>query len=176
MTWTGLSGARFIRPIRWIVGLLEGKPLNFSYGGIAAGDTTRGHRFLGSAAIRVRAFSDYEKQLRSNGVIVRPAERLDKIQRELAAHTKQGSLHVHQDADLLQLVTYLNELPSVIKGDFDPSFLNLPDEILVTVNARSPEIFRGKRNAMGNWRHFSWRSSILPKTARDWSVQAMSAS
>src|SRR5882724_2553678 len=133
MTWTGLSGARFIRPIRWIVGLLEGKPLNFSYGGIAAGDTTRGHRFLGSAAIRVRAFSDYEKQLRSNGVIVRPAERLDKIQRELAAHTKQGSLHVHQDADLLQLVTYLNELPTVIQGDFDPAFLNLPDEILVTV-------------------------------------------
>jgi glycyl-tRNA synthetase beta chain len=133
MTWTGLSGARFIRPIRWIVGLLDGKPLKFSYGGIAAGDSTRGHRFLGSASIRVRAFADYEKQLRSNGVIVKPAERLDKIERELAAHTKRGSFRVHQDADLLKLVTYLNEFPSVIKGDFDPAFLNLPDEILVTV-------------------------------------------
>jgi len=81
----------------------------------------------------VRAFADYERQLRSNGVIVKPAERLDKIQRELAAHIKQGSLRVHQDADLLKLVTYLNEFPSVIKGDFDPAFLNLPDEILVTV-------------------------------------------
>jgi glycyl-tRNA synthetase beta chain len=133
MTWTGLSGVRFIRPIRWIVGLLDGKLLKFSHGGITAGDTTRGHRFLGSASIRVRAFADYEKQLRSNGVIVKPAERLDKIQRELAAHTKQGSFRVHQDADLLKLVTYLNEFPSVIKGDFDPAFLNLPDEILVTV-------------------------------------------
>jgi glycyl-tRNA synthetase beta chain len=133
MTWTGLSGARFIRPIRWIVGLLDGKPLKFSYGGIAAGDTTRGHRFLGSASIRVRTFADYEKQLRANGVIVKPAERLEKIEHELAARTKQGSLRVHQDADLLKLVTYLNEFPSVIQGDFDPSFLNLPDEILVTV-------------------------------------------
>ncbi len=54
MTWTGLSGARFIRPIRWIVGLLDGKPLKFSYGGIAAGDTTRAsferrHRQAGGA-------------------------------------------------------------------------------------------------------------------------------
>src|ERR1700747_3586210 len=133
MTWTGLSGARFIRPIRWIVGLLDGKPLKFSYGGVAAGDTTPGPRFLGSASIRVRAFADYEKRLRSNGVIVKPEERLDKIQRELAAHTKQGSFRVHQDVELLKLVTYLNEFPSVVKGDFDPAFLNLPDEILVTV-------------------------------------------
>jgi len=133
MTWTGLSGARFIRPIRWMVGLLDGKPLKFSYGGIAASDTTRGHRFLGSASIRVRTFADYAKSLRANGVIVRPSERLDKIQNELAAHTKKGSFRVHEDAELLKLVTYLNEFPTVIRGDFDPAFLNLPDEILVTV-------------------------------------------
>src|SRR5216683_320543 len=133
MTWTGLSGARFIRPIRWMVGLLDGKPLKFSYGGIAASDTTRGHRFLGSASIRVRTFADYAKSLRANGVIVRPSERLDKIQNELAAHTKKGSFRVHEDAELLKLVTYLNEFPTVIQGDFDPAFLNLPDEILVTV-------------------------------------------
>src|SRR5205814_5334263 len=133
MTWTGLSGARFIRPIRWMVGLLDGKPLKFSFGGIAAGDVTRGHRFLGSQSIRVRGFADYEKQLRANGVIIRPSERLDKIQRELGAHAKRGSYRVHEDAELLKLVAYLNEFPWVIHGDFDPSFLNLPDEILVTV-------------------------------------------
>ena len=52
MTWTGLDGARFIRPIRWIVAMLDGKPLKFSFGGVPAGDTTRGHRFLGAEAIR----------------------------------------------------------------------------------------------------------------------------
>ena len=133
MTWTGLSGARFIRPIRWMVGLLDGKPLKFSYGGIEAGDITRGHRFLGSSSIRVRAFADYEKQLRANGVVARPSERLAKIERELSEHAKKGSYRIHEDADLLKLVTYLNEFPSVIQGDFDPAFLNLPDEILVTV-------------------------------------------
>ena len=78
MTWTGLKGARFIRPIRWLVALLDGKPLKFSFGGVAAGDTTTGHRFLGKPQIRVTNFADYEKKLRANGVIVRPAERRKK--------------------------------------------------------------------------------------------------
>src|SRR3989449_4614903 len=72
MTWTGLEGARFIRPIRWIVAVLEGKPLKLSVAGIPAGDTTRGHRFLGSSAIRVNRFAGYEKQLHANAAIVRP--------------------------------------------------------------------------------------------------------
>src|SRR5215475_10159686 len=108
MTWTGLSGARFIRPIHWIIGLLDGKPLKFSYGGIAASDVTRGHRFLGAAAFRVKSFADYERSLRANGVIVRPAARRAKIEHELAAAAKKGSYRVHEDAGLLKLVTYLN--------------------------------------------------------------------
>jgi glycyl-tRNA synthetase beta chain len=133
MTWTGLSGARFIRPIRWIVAVLDGKPLKFSFGGVAAGNTTRGHRFLGAQSIRVRNFADYEKKLRANGVIVRPAERRAKIERELAEHAKAGGYRLHADAELLKLVTYLNEFPTVIEGRFDPAFLSLPDEILITV-------------------------------------------
>src|SRR5882762_3403965 len=133
MTWTGLDGPRFIRPIRWIVAVLDGKSLKLTCAGIAAGDTTRGHRFLGAQAIRVRNFAEYEKKLRTNGVIVRPAERRAKIERELAAQTKATSLRLHADASLLDLVTYLNEFPTVIQGNFDPAFLSLPDEILITV-------------------------------------------
>jgi len=133
MTWTGLKGARFIRPIRWIVALLDGKPLKFSFGGVTAGNTTRGHRFLGKPSIPVKDFADYEKKLRANGVIVRPEQRHEKITKELAAHSKRTGYHVHQDPALLELVTYLNEFPTVIEGDFDPSFLELPDEILITV-------------------------------------------
>ena len=133
MTWTGLGGARFIRPIRWIVAVFDGKPLKLSFGGVPAGDVTRGHRFLGGAAIRVRSFADYEKRLNSNGVIIRPSLRREKIARELAARIKSGGYHLHEDADLLKLVAYLNEYPTVIEGAFDPAFLSLPDEILVTV-------------------------------------------
>jgi len=133
MTWTGLEGARFIRPIRWLVGLLDSKPLKFSFGGVTAGEVTRGHRFLGKAEIRVKNFADYERQLRANGVIVRQEERREKISRELRSYAKNAGYTVHQDAALLELVTYLNEYPHVIEGHFDPSFLALPDEILVTV-------------------------------------------
>jgi glycyl-tRNA synthetase beta chain len=133
MAWAGLKGARFIRPIRWLVALLGGKPLKFSFGGVTAGDITSGHRFLGKSQIKVASFADYEKKLRANGVIVRPEERREKITRELVAHAKRSGSQAHEDAGLLELVTYLNEYPTVIGGDFDPSFLELPDEILITV-------------------------------------------
>jgi glycyl-tRNA synthetase beta chain len=133
MTWTGIDGARFIRPIRWIVAVMNGKPLKFSFAGVAAGDTTYGHRFLGKGPLHVRGFADYEKKLKANGVIVRPAERREKISKELAAHAKSAGYRIHEDAELLRLVTYLNECPSVLEGDFDPAYLALPDEILITV-------------------------------------------
>jgi glycyl-tRNA synthetase beta chain len=133
MTWTGLDGPRFIRPIRWILAVLDGKPLKFSIAGLPAGDTTRGHRFTGANSIRVRNFSDYEKKLHSNGAIIRPSRRREKIENELNAYAKRGGFRIHEDADLRKLVSYLNEYPTVIQGDFDPAFLALPDEILITV-------------------------------------------
>src|SRR5207247_672729 len=129
----GLDGARFIRPIRWIVAVLDGKPLKLSVAGIAAGRTTRGQRFLGSSAVTVSNFADYEKRLQQNGVIIRSAKRQEKIAAELEAHAKKGSYRIHEDATLRKLVAYLNEYPTVIQGNFDPAFLSLPDEILVTV-------------------------------------------
>src|SRR6266700_3848532 len=133
MTWTGLSGPRFIRPIRWVVAVYGGKPLKVAVGGIAAGNSTRGHRFLGSAAIRVSSFQDYEKKLQANGVIVRPARRQEKIGKELEGFANRGGYRIHEDSGLRTLVTHLNEYPTVIHGDFDPAFLNLPDEILISV-------------------------------------------
>ena len=65
MTWTGIDGARFIRPIRWIVAVVNGKPLKFSFAGVTAGDTTLGHRFLGKGPLRVKNFADYEKKLQN---------------------------------------------------------------------------------------------------------------
>ncbi len=148
MTWTGLDGARFIRPIRWIVALLGGKTLKFTFSGIPAGDVTRGHRFLGASEIRVRDFADYEKKLRANGVILRPSERREKIERELSAHTKKSGHRLHEDSSLLNLVAYLNEYPTVIEGGFDEKFLSLPDEILITVMRDHQKYFAiEKRNA-----------------------------
>src|SRR3989440_4956421 len=114
MTWTGLDGARFIRPIRWIVAVLDGKPLKLPIAGIAAGATTRGNRFLGSSAVTVSNFADYEKRLQQNGGIIRSAKRQEKIAAELEAHAKKGSYRIHEDATLRKLVADLNEYPTVI--------------------------------------------------------------
>ncbi len=133
MQWTGATGPRFIRPIRWIVALLGGKPIRFQFAGLASGNTTSGHRFLGSSKIRVSGWPDYEKRLRSNFVIVRPEERRKKVEREIVPLMGRRSLRVHDDPALLDMVTYLNEYPTVILGSFDESYLDLPDEILITV-------------------------------------------
>jgi glycyl-tRNA synthetase beta chain len=133
MTWTGIDGARFIRPIRWLLAVLNGKPMRFTFGGVSSGDKTFGHRFIGKGELTVKGFGEYEKKLGANGVIVRPQERREKIEKELNQLARKGGLQIHEDAVLKNLVCYLNEYPTVIEGEFDSAFLNLPDEILVTV-------------------------------------------
>lgn len=133
MYWTGAQGPRFIRPIRWIVALLDGKVISFSFAGIRSGNRTEGHRFLGKKNILVRGPADYEIQLKKNFILCRPQARRAKIEAELKTIGSRKGLHAHEDAGLLDLVTYLNEYPTVISGDFDPAFLTLPEEILITV-------------------------------------------
>ncbi len=133
MAWTGLHQARFIRPIRWIVATLGGKAIACSYAGVTAGNKTEGHRFLGKRSIAVTGPRDYEAKLKKNFVLCRPSARLKKIESEIHSLTSRRGLHAHEDSDLLNLVTYLNEYPTAIVGDFDASFLELPEEILITV-------------------------------------------
>ncbi len=133
MIWMGAQSPRFIRPIRWIVALLDGKVVSFSYADVRAGNHTDGHRFLGKRSILVSGPRDYEAKLKKNFVICRPEVRRKKIEAELHTLTTPKGLRTHEDAGLLELVTYLNECPSVILGKFDRGFLALPDEILITV-------------------------------------------
>ncbi len=145
MHWVGLAGPRFIRPIRWIVALLGGKAVSFELAGVRAGAESSGHRFLGKSTVRLKGVNDYAGRLKANGVLVRPEERQRKIERELAAATKRKQLIVHADETLLRSVVYLNEFPSVILGDFDPSYLDLPEEILITVMRDHQKYFAVQR-------------------------------
>jgi len=133
MYWTGKKGARFSRPVRWIVALLAGQIVKMEYEGIVAGNTTEGHRFLGKSKIRVTGAKDYEARLRRNFVIVEPDERRKKIEKEIRALTAKKKWRTHEDAGLMDLVVYLNEYPTVIAGEFDPAYLDIPSEILITV-------------------------------------------
>lgn len=133
MYWTGKRGARFIRPVRWIVALLDGKVVPFEFEGITSGDATEGHRSLGHSKIKVTGPKDYAAKLRRNFVLVDPEERRRKIEREIRGLAAKEKWHVHEDATLLDLVTYLNEYPTVIRGDFDAKYLELPSEVIITV-------------------------------------------
>jgi len=133
MYWTGARGPRFIRPIRWIVAILDGRVVPFSFAGVRSGNQTEGHRFLGKQVVPLRGPNDYDARLKKNFVIARPQERKNRITREVRAISARRGLRAHEDDALLELTTYLNEYPSVISGDYDPAFLELPDEILITV-------------------------------------------
>jgi glycyl-tRNA synthetase beta chain len=133
MYWTGATGLRFIRPIRWVIALLDGKVLKVTLGDAEASNVSRGHRFLGKSKIPVNGTKDYIRKLRANYVMVEPEERRSKIDEELGKLAGSKGLRIHEDSHLKDLVTYLNEFPSAIMGGFDPSYLELPDEILITV-------------------------------------------
>lgn len=133
MVWSGVRGPRFIRPIRWIVATLGGKTVHCGFADIQSGNQTDGHRFLGKRKVSVTGPLDYEARLKANFVLCRPEARRKKIEAELKEVTARKNLRPHEDQVLLEMVTYLNEYPTVILGDFDPAFLVLPEEILITV-------------------------------------------
>src|ERR1700732_4202342 len=133
MYWSRSDSPRFIRPIRWIVALLAGKVIPFSFAEVHSGSHTEGHRFLGKKRVPLSGPVDYEQKLKNNFVLCRPDVRRKKIEAEVQSLTARRPLRAPAAPDLLNLVTYLNEYPSVIMGNFDSSFLALPEEILITV-------------------------------------------
>lgn len=147
MYWITAESPRFIRPIRWIVAVLDGATVPFSFADVRSGSRTDGHRFLGKKGIAVTSARDYESKLRKNFVLCRPDERRKKIEAEIRASTLRRSMRAHEDPELLNLVTYLNEYPTVISGDFDPAYLELPDEILITVMRGHQKYFGVEKRA-----------------------------
>jgi glycyl-tRNA synthetase beta chain len=141
------STERFVRPVRWILALLDGRVVPFTFAGVRAANWTLGHRALGRKRIVVRSFADYIAQLRRNYVLVEPERRRQKIARELRQLAAQAHLRVHEDTELLDLVVYLNEFPTVIRGEFGPEFLHLPREILITVMRDHQKYFALERSS-----------------------------
>ena len=134
MYWSGKTGPRFIRPIRWIVALLGENVVPFEIAGVRSGNLTSGHRRLGAREVSVTA-SDYAQRLRENCVILSAEERRNKISAALAA------IRIKPDAALLETLVYLTEYPTPVTGNFDPRFLELPEEVLVTVMRHHQKYF-----------------------------------
>jgi glycyl-tRNA synthetase beta chain len=128
------TGERFVRPVRWIVALLDGETIPLEFDGIQAGNVSRGHRILSTGAVTITGSgSAYVDALRSAKVLGRE-EREQQIRKALDAATRTiPGARWREDKALLDSVVNLTEFPSVILGGFDPQFLALPEEVLVTV-------------------------------------------
>ncbi len=125
---------RFVRPVRWVVAMLDEATIPLEVAGIRAGKTSRGHQMLSGGEVTIpRAGSAYVDALRAVKVLGR-SEREHQIRKALdaAARTISGA-RWREDKSLLDTVVNLTEWPSVILGSFDPQFLALPEEVLVTV-------------------------------------------
>jgi glycyl-tRNA synthetase beta chain len=134
MYWTGKGGPRFIRPIRWILALLGEEVVPFELAGVRSGALTSGHRRLGAREIVVTT-ADYQQRLRDHYVILSAEERRNKIRGELAG------MRVKSDPALLETLVYITEYPTAIQGSFDPQFLELPEEVLITVMRHHQKYF-----------------------------------
>src|SRR5580692_10635079 len=126
-------GEMFVRPVRWLVAMLDEQVVPLELFGIAAGKTTRGHRIIGSKAVAISKPGAYVEALRGAKVLG-AAERDHVIHKALDAATRTISgARWREDKALVATVVNLTEFPSVILGNFDPEFLDLPEEVLVTV-------------------------------------------
>ncbi|MGB8888027.1 MAG: glycine--tRNA ligase subunit beta [Candidatus Korobacteraceae bacterium] len=134
MYWRGKSAERFVRPVRWLVTLLDGEVVPLEFAGIRAGHDTQGHRILSSGPLPIKQPAEYVSTLAKGSVIVTSAEREHRIRKALDAATRTiPGARWREDKTLLDTVVNLTEFPSVVLGNFDPEFLSLADEVLVTV-------------------------------------------
>ena len=130
MRW-GSGTLRWVRPLKRIVCLFDGQVVPFEVDGIASGDLTEGHRFLGAGKpIRVRDFADYRQKLQADFVLLDAADRRLRILEQARAACHARGLELVDDDGLLDEVSGLAEWPTPILGDMDPSFLDLPPEVI----------------------------------------------
>lgn len=130
MRW-GSYELRFVRPIRWLLALFGKEVIPFEITGVATGKISRGHRFLGGDA-EIAEPGQYVERLREQHVIVDVAEREQLIVAQIEQLMQDKNWVVAIKEDLLEEVLFLVEYPNVLFGSFDPDYLNIPQEVLIT--------------------------------------------
>jgi glycyl-tRNA synthetase beta chain len=135
MYWRAGKPERFVRPVRWVVALLDSAVVPLEIAGIVAGNASRGHRVLhGAAPVVIDEPKSYSRSLHAASVIVDVAARRGKIRKALDKVTRTiPGARWREDEALVETVLHLTEWPSAILGSFEAEYLSLPEEVLVTV-------------------------------------------
>jgi glycyl-tRNA synthetase beta chain len=164
MYWRAGKPERFVRPVRWVVALIDGSIVPLKIAGIAAGNASRGHRILhGDAPVVIRSAKEYAEALRGASVVVDVAERRQVIRKALDKATRTiAGARWREDEPLVETVTHLTEWPSVILGNFEAEYLALPEEVLVTV-MRDHQKYFAVEDANGKLARGEPESSDVPE-------------
>ncbi len=140
MRWA-TNPTRWVRPLHGIVCVLDGKVVPVMFGGVTAGDTTVGHRFLSPASIKVKTFAEYVAKLKKANVLVEPEARAKVIAQDLAKLAAAEKLTVTDDPGLLAEVTGLAEWPVPLLGTIDSAFMDVPAEVLTSAMRKHQKYF-----------------------------------
>ncbi|HEY0593343.1 MAG TPA: glycine--tRNA ligase subunit beta [Thermoanaerobaculia bacterium] len=132
MRW-GDGSRSYIRPVHSIVSVYGGKPLPLAILGTEAGASTTGHRVLARRSVEVRSFDDYRESLRAMHVVVDPDERVETLREKAIALAAEVGGTPADDEGIWEQWKYLTEAPGMVRAEFDPEFLSIPFEVLVTV-------------------------------------------
>ncbi|WP_379161153.1 glycine--tRNA ligase subunit beta [Paenibacillus sp. sgz5001063] len=130
MRW-GAYDFKFVRPIRWLVALFGQEIVDLEITGVKAGNVSRGHRFLGTEAV-IAEPAQYVETMRSQHVLVDVKEREELILNQINKLAEEKNWTIAVKEDLLEEVLFLVETPTVLFGTFDASFLNIPQDVLIT--------------------------------------------
>jgi len=131
MRWN-TEGTRFVRPIRWIMALYGDRVIPFRYAGVASGRLSYGRRALGKKPVAIKSTSSYQRQLKGRGVIVSVADRRARVTAQLEQLARRMSGVLPRDEELLEQTVFTVEDPAALCGNFDPVFLRLPKEVLIS--------------------------------------------
>ena len=131
MHWSNLD-AKFVRPVRWLVALLDEEVIPVKFATVQSGNVSRGHRFLGADEITIKNAASYVDTLKENYVMVDQDARRELISKQLHDMAASKNASIVWDDDLLEEINYLVEWPTALCGGFEESYLALPDAAIIT--------------------------------------------
>lgn len=123
---------KFVRPVRWLLALLDTAVIPMEFAGVRASNFSRGHRFLGERGVLVQHPDDYIAAMEDNFVIVDQDKRRAMISEQLEALANEHKATIVHDDDLLEEINFLVEYPTALCGGFADSYLELPDAAVIT--------------------------------------------
>ncbi len=129
MTWNS-SNIPFVRPIRNILAVLDGKALDFEFAGVNSSANSFGHLLLSDGKLKIKSFKDYCELLNKNFVLFREEEREQKILSEIEEIEEELNSKINVDEKMIDYYIYNNEYPVVFTGMFEKKYLEIPSEII----------------------------------------------